>query len=389
MATHYALPTPDDFARLSEPRSLAVSLYVETSPVVAGREGSATAAKSAFDRALDAVKAAGASPLDRAQLVARWEEIARDRELWGNLAASLAIFLAPDLSDVYVLPNRLENQAQVAGYFDVGQLLRSVTFPQEAYAVLLAADGWSLWHATATQRAHRVELSARHPANFDEATNRDVAAERSQPRRMIGDEAHKTLLETYAKRVSDAVTAELGVRDPGATDVIFVFAAEPLQSMFAARGVHGRVLLPVPGAPGRLGPASIDQAMRARLSEWNSQGAQQRVDAIADADGAGLAATQLSTIARAAVSGAVDTLVFAFPVDINGRLDDATGTISFAPGNGTTMPDGTAAYDLLSRIAVAVLRTGGSVIAVRPDEVSSRVWNGQAVAHLRYALARA
>ena len=34
-----------------------------------------------------------------------------------------------------------------------------------------------------------------------------------------------------------------------------------------------------------------------------------------------------------------------------------------------------------------VLASGGEVIAVRPDEVSGDVWNGTAVAHLRYALA--
>jgi Na+-transporting NADH:ubiquinone oxidoreductase subunit NqrB len=41
----------------------------------------------------------------------------------------------------------------------------------------------------------------------------------------------------------------------------------------------------------------------------------------------------------------------------------------------------------LGMVAMLVLASGGEVIAVRPDEVSGDVWNGTAVAHLRYALA--
>ncbi|WP_308468797.1 baeRF11 domain-containing protein [Rathayibacter soli] len=386
MSVQYELPDAEDFLRLAQRRDHSITVYAATSPVVGRREASFTAVKSAFDDAIERVAASGASHALRTALHGQWSRIAADQQLWGNLASSLALFVAEDFSEVFVLPNRLENQLQVAEYFDIGQLLRSVTFPQEAYAVLLSANEWSLWFATAEARAAKVEVAAAHPANLDEATNRDPIPERERQGRLIGDEGRKTLMDTYAKRVSDAVAKELAERDPRESDVVFIFANEPLLSMFQSRGVRERVLLPVSGAPDRLTAAEIDKVMRDRLSEWNARTAQDEVDAIANDSGNGLAATELSTIARAAVSGAVRTLVFAFSVDVNGTFDDASGAIEFAPDNGTRMPSGEPAYDVLSRIAVSVLARGGSVVAVRPDEVASAAWDGTAIARLRFPL---
>ena len=90
----------------------------------------------------------------------------------------------------------------------------------------------------------------------------------------------------------------------------------------------------------------------------------------------GLVATDVADIARAAVAGAVSTLVYNFTVDILGRLDDTTGEVSYGD-------DG---YDLLSRIAVIVLDKDGEVIAARPEEITADIWNNTAVAALRFPL---
>ena len=44
-------------------------------------------------------------------------------------------------------------QTQMGAYFDIGQLVRAVMTPQEAYALTLSANGWNLWRATAAARA--------------------------------------------------------------------------------------------------------------------------------------------------------------------------------------------------------------------------------------------
>ena len=92
----------------------------------------------------------------------------------------------------------------------------------------------------------------------------------------------------------------------------------------------------------------------------------------------GLVATDLVDIARGAVGGNIDTLVYDLTVDVLGRLDNETGDLTY-------VDDG---YDLLSRIAVWVLQTGGRVIPVRSSDVISEIWNGTATARLRYPLSQ-
>jgi hypothetical protein len=56
------------------------------------------------------------------------------------------------------------------------------------------------------------------------------------------------------------------------------------------------------------------------------------------------------------------------------------------PTGAITYDDGQGGYDLLSRIVVTVLDRGGEAIAVRPEEITATIWNGTAVAGLRYPL---
>ncbi|MGB0963124.1 MAG: hypothetical protein ACPGVY_10560, partial [Mycobacterium sp.] len=132
----------------------------------------------------------------------------------------------------------------------------------------------------------------------------------------------------------------------------------------------------VPGAPDTLRPDQIDAAIRESLPALNARHTNKRVNDIGDGVSRGLVATDIVDIGRAAADGAVATLVYDFTVDILGRLDDADGSVTYDD-------DG---YDLLSRIAITVLDKGGEVIAVRPDEITADIWNGTAVAGLRFAL---
>ena len=110
---------------------------------------------------------------------------------------------------------------------------------------------------------------------------------------------------------------------------------------------------------------------------WLGVQARARADRIGDGFAAGLAVIDLAQLARAAAAGAVDTLIYDITTDIRGTLDETTGALQLAD-------DGT---DLLSRLAVQVLRGGGEVIAVRPGEVEAGIWNGRLLAGLRHPLA--
>lgn len=385
MPTRYELPDLDDFARLGSRTDNAITIYIQTSPAPEQRTLSHRSAKSAFDDAVTRLKHRGASRAVIDRLREQWQQISDDTELWGGLSSTLALFIAPDFSEAYVLPNRLENQHQVSDYFDIGQLLRAVTFPHEAYAVTLSANAWNLWHATASRRAAPIEFAADHPADAADATNRETIHGRQPTNRLAGDEGKKRLLDQYAQRVSEAVEHELNHAGASADVPLFLFAAEPLVSMFEDH--TRRPVRTVRGGADELGADVIDEQIRRGLDEGYAGSVSERLESIGDDISAGLVAGDLAEIARAATLGSVHALVFDFTVDVYGVIDESTGEIHLAPDGEQHLADGTPAYDLLSRIALTVLHRGGDVVAVREHEADAPVWNGLAVAHLRHPLA--
>lgn len=384
MTTHHQLPSTADLDRLSARTEHAVTIYVPTSPNPRERGVSQTAVKSAFDDAVRRLRQDGASHALVETLRAQWQAVDRDTDLWGSLSSSLALFLAPEVNEVFVLPNSLEPQSQLADHFDLGQLLRSVTFPHEAYALTLSANSWGLWHATAKARIAPLEIAGDHPSDAAAATNRESIRSRDKNRGLVGDEGKKTLLDAYAHRVAEAVTTELNRRSVAADTPFFVFGADPLLSQFTER--FDRAVIQVKGAAERLTADHLDEQVRHRLDEVYAERANDRLHAVADTVSGGLVATDLGDIARAATQGMVHTLLFNFTVDIYGRIDEVSGAVERVAEGERTLPDGAPAYDLLSQIAVLVLRQGGDVLALRDDEVSHPIWNSVAVAQLRGTL---
>ena len=169
--TRYQLPDMTDLRRLGEPHGVAITVYVETAPGPDQRDNNILTAKSAVDHALRKIRARGVDRPAEQRLRDRWTEIS-ESDLWLRLSRSLAIFIAEDFHEVYVLPNALLNQSQVGAYFDIGQLVRAATAAQEAYALTLSANGWNLWHATADARAEEMSLIGDLPADVADATNR-------------------------------------------------------------------------------------------------------------------------------------------------------------------------------------------------------------------------
>ncbi|MRG59416.1 hypothetical protein GE115_05945 [Agromyces sp. CFH 90414] len=405
MTVHYALPTTADFTALAGPHHPAITLYASTSPVVAERERAEVAVKSGFDEAIEQVRAGGATAAEVDDLRGRRDAILADQQLWGNLARSIAIFVAPGFEEVFVLPNRLDDAVHVGSHFTLGQLLRAPSQDQEAFALTLSQHEWTLWHATPTDRAAKLDVDSAGVANLDQATNREPGEERPRgaasgvgagggASRLTGDEGHKKLLDLYAKRVGDVVRHALHELDPDERVPLFVFAAEPLLSLFIDRARNSRRIVPGAGGAGggggadRLNAADIDEALRQQLATLNIREAATRLHELAEGS-AGRVEHDLSAIARQAADGAVETLWFDFTTSVNGVLDRESGAISFASGNGSgdALADGSHAGDLLPQLALLVLAKGGKVVTVRGEDLDARVWQGPAIAELRFALA--
>lgn len=368
----FTLPTLDDLKELGTPRENAITIYAETSPAPDTRDTSYLNAKSAFDQSIRTLRVNGIRHAVEESLRAQWEKVRSD-EVWARLSRSVAIFLTPDQVEIFALPNRLENQSQVGSYFDLGQIVRAVTATQSAFGLTLSANGWNLWEATATTVATELELSGEHAVDAADATNRATIRDRGHVRRLVCDEGKKVLLEQYAKRVAEAVKIELAQRDPHGERPLFLFAADPLLDLY--RNIEStRRLVAVPGAPDELHADRIDAAIRAEMPALNAERNNAVLDRIADGVSSGLVATDLTDISRAATSGAVSTLLYDFTVDVLGTVDSRTGEITFDDSG----------HDVLSDIVVTVLDHGGEVIPVRNNEITNSLWNGTAVAGLRF-----
>lgn len=381
MTTHHGLPTADELKRLSARTENAITIYVPTSPNPRERSVSQVAVKSAFDEAIRRLKQEGSKHALIEQLRAQWQSVDQDSALWGKLSSSLAIFLAPEVNEVFVLPNRLEPQHQLADYFDLGQLLRSVTFPHEAYALTLSAKNWTLWHATAHERIAPLDLQGDYPADAADATHRESIQGRGMNRKLVGDEGKKTLLDQYAHRVAEAVTAELKKRGVARSTPFFLFAADPLLTLYVEH--VDRDVIKVAGAADAQQADQLDEQVRQGLDRHYAEQANAHLDRIANAVSSGLVATDIAEISRAATRGLVDTMLFNFTVDIYGRIDQVSGDVQRAADGAQSFGNGTPAYDLLSQLALQVMNQGGRVIAVRDSEVSHDLWNSVAVARLR------
>ena len=89
MTVHYELPTTAEFTALAGAHHPAITIYASTSPVVSERELAQVAVKSAFDEAIEQVRASGAESSDIEALRAERNRVLAQEVPWEALARSL------------------------------------------------------------------------------------------------------------------------------------------------------------------------------------------------------------------------------------------------------------------------------------------------------------
>lgn len=140
MSERYVLPSIEQLLALSQPHRRATTICAATSPK--DREHSRLAVKSSVDEALRGLRESGISHAAEQELRRRWAAY-DDSSLWGHLSSSVVLLLADDVDELFVLPNEFDDRLQVGSHFDLSQLVRAVTTPQEAFALTLSQQGWT------------------------------------------------------------------------------------------------------------------------------------------------------------------------------------------------------------------------------------------------------
>ncbi|MFE3189384.1 hypothetical protein ACFXHA_10275 [Nocardia sp. NPDC059240] len=367
---HTDIPTHreiEDLASAGDPWS--VSIYTPTEIGTPTPEQHRIAFSNQVREALDHVDDRHA----RDALAQELDDLIDDEDFWRFQSRTLVVHATPDRVRTYRIPNRLGADVAVGDRFFLKPLLRAVTFPQAAFVLALAEGSVRLIEVSADRPATQVWVPGM-PTSAADYVRKASLSGRAPKRRIQGTEGRKLRVRQYARAIDQQLREPLSSRDVP----LILAAAEPVATLFRSVNSH-HVLLPetIPGNPEHLTVADLadrarqvlDRHYAAELTDLRTLFDKRREE--------GRAGTDLAEIARAATFGTVDTLLVDIDTTIHGTLDPDDGSITFATDSDITAPG------VVDEIARRVLSTGGTVLAVRADDLPDAA---PAAAIFRYSL---
>lgn len=358
------IPTRQDFAELAQHRNAAsVTIYLSAAgtgsrAIVHDQEAAKVALRSALNDAAAELAEAGLGRVERGRLLDHGQELSADLDFWSTGARSVAIFLSPDGLRAFRLMNELDPAWSTGDRFDVGPMLRAITFAHTGYVLALAAGDVRLLHLDAAATCRPVEL-AQLPEDAAEALTRDPAVGRFNRHRADGTLGPKPEQKRYASIVQEAVAAAVSDRHAP----LVLAAAQDLAAAYREANTHPRLLeRGIEANPGSLSDSDLEERTRAILDDHYRERIATWVEEFGSLRAHGRATSQLSEVAREAWAGQVAELLFDINADQEGTID-AYGTVDLAEQAGATT------YRVVDDIAVQVWSTGGRVRAVRADDL--------------------
>jgi hypothetical protein len=370
---HTDIPTRAQVDGLLDNRNPAsVSIYLPTDPVSNGQAERTELGNLASEAERQLVEA-GFAKRDVAAVAESLGDLMDDSEFWRFQARSLAVFATPDATTTFRLPNRLLSAVEVSDRFHVKPLLRALTFPQVALVLALAQGSARLIEVAPEVEPGQVAVPDL-PSDVASWAGKSSIRDRSPTRRVQGSEGQKMRMRQYARGVDQALRPLLG----GLNVPLILAAAEPLDSIY--RSVSTYPLLAassIGGNPETSTDAELATAARTVLDELNAAALSDVHELYRRRESESRAAADLAVIARAATFGAVDTVLVDIDESVPGAVDEETGAIELSDA------DDAVNYGVVDEIARRVWRTGGTVLAVRREDVPG---GGPAAAILRYAL---
>ena len=370
---HVDLPTRAEIDVLATHRGApAVSIYLPTTPVTQETQADRTALKNALREAVGQLEAVDTDKRAIWPIEEAITEIVEDDDFWATQANSLAIFLGPDVLRTFRLPSRLEPTVQVSDRFHLKPLLRSVTFPQDAYVLAISIGGVRLIEVSADLPTHEVKVPGL-PRDYSDALGKRSHLEQGTMGR-AGSMSENALLNRYARAVDTALRTILA----GHERPLIVAASEPLASIYRLVSSYPNTAANVIGGNAERTP-DHDLAASARtiLDEIHAERLTALADLYATRENQGRATGDIAQAARAATFGAIDTLIVDMNDVVPGTVDDETGAVTFADGRGADT------YGVIDEITSRALKTGAHVLAARGADIPG---GGSLAAILRFAM---
>ncbi|MEL0627063.1 hypothetical protein V6245_08915 [Salinibacterium amurskyense] len=359
------IPTHEDLVELSQQRNAAsVSLYVSPGstdggpPIGRDTEAARLALRSS---ATEAIAELGVLGVEKAELDAIGQALAaldHNTDFWSSSARSVAVFSSPEVTRAFRVRNELPSHVATGDRFDLGPLLRATTFGHSGYVLALTQGSVRLLALNADDSSVELALPTLPDDLGRSLEIADNEGKADMPR-ADGALGPKIELRRYSSRVQEAVLDVIG-----ASGLPLVLAASSdLQPAYREVSTY-RVLLDaaIDANPSSLSLEDLEVRGRAILAESHAKELESWRSSFGNKRSNGVASSQLSDVAHAATAGLVDTLLFDLESTDEGDIDEY-GTVKFASEPGPTT------YGLVDEIAARVLRTGGTVKAVRSDDL--------------------
>lgn len=352
------LPTGENLIELTKHRDAAsVSIYLPSTPMTHEVEAVQLALRNAASDVEAQLRGIKIPKKQVDEIVETLESFQSDREFWQFQAHALAIFVAPGVVHAYRLANALQSHVSVGDRFDIAPLLRSVSFTNSGYVLSLAAGHNRLLELSADTPPIELELDL--PDDLDTVMQDPKYQGRFDQHRADGTTGDRIERQRYARLVQDAALKHIGESNlplilASSRDLEPAYRAVNSYQALLARGIDGNPEAFSVEELNTRARAILDEHYANNLVQWRETFGTRRVN--------GLATGQLSEVARAATAGAVSELLIDMDSTLEGSIDDV-GVV-----HEVSEPDAEH-YGIVDEIAARVLRSGGTVKAVRSADL--------------------
>lgn len=370
------LPTNNDLSELIRHRDEAsVSIYLESSPLPREIEKIRISLKNHVSDAERQLTELGVdirqmrATLDPVR--ALQEDLPADHDFWMHQARSLAIFAAPGTMRVFKLPNRLSELVAVGDRFDVGPLLRGISFKHEGYVVTVSEGGNHLYELVPGSHPRELPLDGL-PADLHKVLEYAENYGQMDMPRPQGSTGERIELQRYCRLVQDEVLKHL----PEQGSPLILAASHNFAPAYRAINTHRGLLDEgIDVNPEALSPSELEDRARRILDDHYKQDLSEWRERFGTERSNGRATSRLKDVAYAATAAAVAELLFNMDDTSEGTIDEQGVVHTAEPGPET--------YGLVDEIAARVLVAGGTVRAVRNEDL---IDGSPVAAVLRYPL---
>lgn len=371
---HIDLPTRDEVEKLANHRdSPAVSIYLRTTPVTQNTRADRIELKNLLKAAVAEMEAAEFPKRKILSIHESIEALIEDDVFWIEQANSLAIFATPESIRTFRLPNKLTNAVEVSDRFHLKPLIRSLTFPHQAYVLAIGIGAVRLIEVSADMPPHEVKAPGM-PKDAADARGRRGHTERSGDMQSGESSSENAMLSRYSRAVDKALRPLLA----GHERPLIIAASEPMASIFRNVCSYPHVAARViSGSADHLPDHELASAARDILDTIYAAEIERLAALYAIREAQGRATADVAQAARAATFGAVDTLLVDMDVVISGTVDDEDGSVTFAKEADAVN------YGVVDEIARRALQSGARVVAARRADIPG---GGDLAAILRYPI---